>query len=231
MNSRFIIIIILLVTNWSYCVFFVMMPFAYLYCRCKKRNVPSRSKIVSYLLNNGHFKGYIRYMDIKTGYIPSHHIRKWLYSHIWLVNVDKSSTIYYGTEIRDSFKLSIGRGSVIGDKALLDARNGIEIKRNVNISSNVSIYTEQHDHRDKDFRCNSNASFKVIINDRAWIGPNVIILPSVTIGEGAVVAAGSVVTHDVPPFTIVAGIPAKKIGNRTKDLKYNFSGKDYSPFL
>ena len=55
MNSRFIIIIILLVTNWSYCVFFVMMPFAYLYCRCKKRNVPSRSKIVSYLLNNGHF--------------------------------------------------------------------------------------------------------------------------------------------------------------------------------
>ena len=46
-----------------------------------------------------------------------------------------------------------------------------------------------------------------------------------TIGEGAVVAAGSVVTKDVPPFTLVGGVLAKVIGNRPKDLRYNFTGK------
>jgi acetyltransferase-like isoleucine patch superfamily enzyme len=50
-------------------------------------------------------------------------------------------------------------------------------------------------------------------------------LHGVHIGEGAVVAAGSVVTKDVPPFTIVAGVPARKIGLRNKNLCYNFDGK------
>lgn len=132
--------------------------------------------------------------------------------------------IYYGLEFRDGTKLKIG-SSIIGDKALLDARNGIEIKNNVNISSNVSIYTEQHDHRDPEFKSNSDESFKVVIDDRAWIGPNVIILSGVQIGEGAVVAGGAVVTKNVEPYTIVAGIPAKKIGDRNKKLIYIFDGK------
>lgn len=68
-----------------------------------------------------------------------------------------------------------------------------------------------------------------VYDDRAWIGPNTIILHSVHIGEGAVVAAGAVVTKDVEPYTIVAGIPAKKVGDRNRDLKYEFNGK-YSPF-
>lgn len=112
----------------------------------------------------------------------------------------------------------------IGDKSILDARNGIEIGVNVNFSSNVHIWTEQHYHRDPYFECNSDHSFEVIIENRAWIGPNVTILPKVVIGEGAVVAAGSVVTKNVDPFTIVAGLPAKKIGERNRDLKYVFDG-------
>lgn len=130
-----------------------------------------------------------------------------------------------GAEIRCHGKLKIGKGSIIGDKALLDARNGISIGKNVSFSSNISIYTEQHDHRDPMFRCNSSDAFSVNIGDRAWIGPNAIILHGVHIGEGAVVAAGSVVTKDVPPFTIVAGVPARKIGLRNKNLCYNFDGK------
>lgn len=140
------------------------------------------------------------------------------------MDLQKETVIYYGLEFRDGKKLKIG-SSIIGDKALLDSRNGIEIKDNVNISSNVSIYTEQHDHRDPEFKCNSDESFKVVIDDRAWIGPNVIILPGVHIGEGAVVAVGAVVTKSVPPYTIVAGIPAKKIGDRNKNLTYVFDGK------
>jgi acetyltransferase-like isoleucine patch superfamily enzyme len=57
-----------------------------------------------------------------------------------------------------------------------------------------------------------------------WISPRVTFLNSVATGEGAVVAAGAIVTEDIEPFTIVAGIPAKKIGNRNTNLKYEFSG-------
>lgn len=174
--------------------------------------------------------GLIRYYDIQIGHIPSHIIRNLLYRNIFKVNLKKNAVIYYGAEIREHNKLTIGEGSIIGDKAILDARNGIEIGKNVNLSTGVSIWTEQHDHRDPEFKCNSSEKYKVTIEDRAWIGPNAIILHSVKIGEGAVVGAGSVVTKDVEPFTVVGGIPAKIINHRNQDLKYCFDGK-YIPFL
>lgn len=65
----------------------------------------------------------------------------------------------------------------------------------------------------------------VEIGNRVWIGSNVIILPGVHIGEGAVCCAGCVVTKDIEPFSVVAGIPARKVGERPKDLRYNFNGK------
>lgn len=61
-----------------------------------------------------------------------------------------------------------------------------------------------------------NASPVNIGND-VWIGQNVVILPGVTIHDGAVLAAGAVVTHDVPPYTIVGGVPAKTIKKRYSD--------------
>ena len=174
--------------------------------------------------------GYMRYMDIKTGQIPSHHIRIWIYKNIFKVKVSKDVVIYYGAEIRNHNKLIIEKGAIIGDKCILDARNGIEIQKNACLATGVQIWSEQHAHRDSWFRCISDESYKVIIGKRAWIGPRSIILHSVKIGEGAVVAAGSVVTKDIPPFTIVGGIPAKEIGKRNDKLYYGFNG-DYSPFL
>ena len=166
--------------------------------------------------------GYIRYFIIKVGMIPSHTIRNFIYRKVLLVDMAEYAIIYFGSEIRAPYNLKIGKGTIIGDKSILDARNGIEIGENVNFSSNVHIWTEQHDHRDPYFECNSDHSFKVIIGNRAWVGPNVTILPKVKIGEGAVIAAGSVVTKNVEPFTIVAGLPAKKIGDRNRDLRYVF---------
>ena len=58
------------------------------------------------------------------------------------------------------------------------------------------------------------------IGDYAVIMTRAIILPGVTVGEGAMVAAGAVVSKDVPPYTIVGGVPAKKIGDRAKSLDY-----------
>ena len=113
---------------------------------------------------------------------------------------------------------------------ILDARAGIKIGKNVNLSSNVSIWTLQHDYRDPDFACNPNHYGPVRIENRVWIGPNSIILRNVTIGEGAVVAAGSVVTHNIPPFELWGGVPARSLGKRPQNMRYEFKGT-YCHFL
>lgn len=164
------------------------------------------------------------------GQIHSHFIRKFFYRNIQGVNLAEDVIIYSGCEIRNPLELKIGRGSIIGDNAILDARAGLEIGSNVNISSNVSIWTLQHDYRDPDFACTKEHYGPVKISDRAWIGPNVVILHDVTIGEGAVVAAGAVVTRDVPPFTLYGGVPAHFLGNRPKNMRYVFKGNP-CPFI
>lgn len=174
--------------------------------------------------------GYIRYATFQVGLIPSHSVRNFLYRYIWLVDMQKKAIIYWGAEIRSSEQLHIGIGSIIGDKAILDARRGgIYIGENVNLGSCVQLWTGQHDYNDPYFRSLPGKRGPIKIGNRAWLGPNVIVLHSVTIGEGAVVAAGAVVTKDVEPYTLVGGIPAKKIGERCRNLCYEFQG-DYSPF-
>ena len=170
--------------------------------------------------------GYIRYADFQTGLIPSHHVRDFLYRHVWLVDMAPKSIIYWGAEIRASEQLHIGEGSIIGDKSILDARRGgIFIGKNVNFGSGVHLWTGQHDYKDPYFRSMPGRRGPIRIGDRAWLGANVTVLHSVTIGEGAVVATGAVVTKDVEPYTLVGGIPAKKIGERPRDLRYEFPGE------
>lgn len=164
------------------------------------------------------------------GQIHSHTIRFFFYRYVQGIELGKNVVIYSNCEIRNPTNLKIGNGTIIGDNAVLDARAGLELGENVNLSSNVSIWTLQHDYRDKDFACTPEHYGPVKICDRAWIGPNVIILHDVTIGEGAVVAAGAVVTKNVPPFTLYGGVPAKLIGQRPKDLRYVFTGNP-CPYL
>jgi acetyltransferase-like isoleucine patch superfamily enzyme len=144
--------------------------------------------------------------------------------------MEKDVIIYGGAEIRRPDKLSIGKGSLIGHYSILDARNIIEIGENVNFSHSVWLWTEQHNHNNLDFSCKSSKIKKITICDRAWLGPRVIVLPGCTIGEGAVVGAGAVVTKDIEPFSINAGIPAKKIGERNRDINYVFNGNPI-PFI
>lgn len=77
--------------------------------------------------------------------------------------------------------------------------------------------TFEHDLDDPDFLPRGR---KVVIEDYVFIGIRAIILPGVTIHEGAAVAAGAIVTHDVEPYTIVAGTPAKPIRKRNRDIHY-----------
>lgn len=107
----------------------------------------------------------------------------------------------------------IGRRSVINQQCCLDGRGGLTIGDHVSISPGVWILTDSHDMHDPLFR---EVLAPVAIRDHVWIGSRALILPGVTVGEGAVVAAGAVVTRDVEPYAVVAGVPARPIGTRTR---------------
>jgi acetyltransferase-like isoleucine patch superfamily enzyme len=168
--------------------------------------------------------GFVRYLIMYTGKIPSHLVRNFIYKKFFLLKMQDKAVIHVGCEMRDPFNISIGTGTIIGDNNILDGRNRIIIGKNVNLSTGVWIWTEQHDPQCPLFSC-TNKGGPVTIGDRVWVSCRTVILPGITIGEGAVIAAGSVVAKDVEPYCIYGGVPAKKIGERNKDLKYEFDGK------
>jgi len=168
--------------------------------------------------------GWQRYMLFQVGLVPSHHIRRFVYRALG-AEIGKNVVFHFRTEVRGPHRLKIGDGTIVGDNALLAAQRGLTIGKNVNLSSNVSIYSGAHDHRDPHFRSTAATTRPITIGDRVWIGSNAIILTGVNIGEGAVICAGAVVTKDVEPYTVVAGIPARKVNERPRDLRYEFKGK------
>lgn len=117
-------------------------------------------------------------------------------------------------------RIHIGNNTHINQSSFFDGRGGIEIGNNVSISYFVRLVTGSHDCQNKYFPVSYE---RIVIKDNVWIGINSIILPGVTIGEGAVVAAGSVVTKDVSAYTIVAGVPAKHISDRNNQIQYTCS--------
>ena len=169
-------------------------------------------------------KGWQRYMLFQISLVPSHHLRKFVYKALG-AQIGKNVVFHFKTEIRGIHKLKIGKGTIVGDNALLDARRGLTIGNNVIIASNVTIHPGGHDIRDPYFRPPAMDSSPVVIGDRVYIGARAMILNGVTIGEGAVLCAGCIVTKDVEPYTVVAGIPAKKINERPRDLRYESKGR------
>lgn len=180
-------------------------------------------------MHNKYVVGWIRYQCILVGKIPSHHIRLFCYKNIFRMNLDQEVVIYGGCEFRDPWNISIGKGSIIGNNVQLDGRNGIIIGKNVNMSSGVWIWTQQHDVNDPLFRC-FNENKTVIIEDYVWLSCRTIILPGIKIGKGSVIAAGAVVTKDCSEYAMYGGIPAKYISARNQDLEYEFTSKKREAF-
>ena len=128
-------------------------------------------------------------------------------------------SMFGGFEIRNPRGLRFLGECSLGPRVRLDARRGIDVGCNVTIAAEVMIWTLQHDKDDPDFRTTGG---KVELGDYTWIGARAMILPGVKVCHHAVVAAGAVVTHDVPPFSVVAGVPAREIGKRSKtDYRYS----------
>jgi acetyltransferase-like isoleucine patch superfamily enzyme len=152
--------------------------------------------------------------------IPFHGVRQWYYRHVMGFELGRSCALLLGCRFDAARGLSLGNNSVINDNCRLDTRGGLTIGSNVSISSEVMIITAGHDPNCAGF---SGYQKPVVIGDRVWIGVRAIILPGVTLCEGAVVAAGAIVTKDVESFTVVAGSPARPIGNRCSSLDYQLS--------
>lgn len=149
-------------------------------------------------------------------FIPFWTIRK-IYYKLMGLKIGKGSQIDMNNYFLLPRYVTIGSYSHINHGCIIDGRGGLNIGNNVSISLRVNIVTGGHKTNDPYFGGNH---LPIVIKDSAWIGVNATILHGVTIGKGAVVAAGAVVSKDVPDYAIVAGIPAKVIGERNHDLRY-----------
>lgn len=181
------------------------------------------------------------YIATLIGYIPSHIIRLFLYRHLFRMHIGKDSSIHWRAEFNQPSGIEIGHNTIIGNDAFLDGRfvrnwkgkektlisyahefispitRPLRIGSNVSIAGEVRIYTMEHDIDSPDFK---EIGAPVVIEDYVVIGSRVTILPGVTIGKGAVVASGAVVAKDVEPYTVVGGVPAIFIKERSKNLRY-----------
>jgi maltose O-acetyltransferase len=157
--------------------------------------------------------------------VPSRTLRK-IYLRHWLGSLGAGTGVQMNCRFLNGRKVHFGERNVINFGCLFDGRKfSIRTGNDVSIGPEAAILNLGHDPQSPKF---SDYGGDVIIGNRVWIGYRALILPGVKIGDGVVVGAGTVVAKDVAPFTIVAGNPARPVGQRNPDLIYSLN---YSPIL
>lgn len=156
-------------------------------------------------------------LDNIVMYIPLHNFRNFCF-RINGSKIGSGTRIQIGCRIRKYKNLQIGKNCLVLRNTFLDGLGGLIIGDDVSISFGVMIISGGHDVQHPYFEAEHRP---IVIRDHVWIGAGAIVLKGVTIGEGAVVSAGAVVAHDVKPYTIVGGVPAKEIGKRNKVVRQN----------
>lgn len=149
-------------------------------------------------------------------YIPSHNLRAGVL-RLFGAKVGRQCTFMRGTTVFGIESLDVGDEVVIGFRCVLHARGGLTIGSNVILSSDVHFIPGHHDINSADFQ---GYVFPVVIEPYAWVTSRSTIMAPAHIGRGAVVSACSLVRGDVEAMTVVAGTPAKVIGQRTGELTY-----------
>ncbi|KPU45357.1 maltose O-acetyltransferase [Oxobacter pfennigii] len=130
-------------------------------------------------------------------------------------SMGKNVNIRPGIKFAKGYNISIGDNSGIGDSSFLQDIGEIIIGNDVLMAPEIMIFTSNHEMKRNELIRNQGIKVKnVRIGDDVWIGTRAIILPGVNIKNGAVIAAGAVVTKDVEEYSIVGGVPARKIGMR-----------------
>lgn len=136
------------------------------------------------------------------------------------IKIPISSSIHRGCKFFHIGKFSIGKNSVINFGCYLDNRRGILIGSNTAIAHNTKIYTLGHNIHSPKFE---TKGAPVTIGDNCFIFSNVMIMPGVTIEDGAVILPGSIVTKNVPAYSVYGGVPAKYIRDRNKKIDYKLN--------
>ena len=175
----------------------------------------------------------IRVLAYLTNYVvahvPSFALRRLWYTRVLGARLGSGAGIHLGChlwfygpgQVRRG-GLSIGARSRINRDCCLDTRGSIAIGDDVSVSPEVMVLTAGHAVADPAFGV---VTSPVVIEDNVWIGSRATILPGVTLGRGSVVSAGAVVTRDVPELAIVAGVPARPVGERPADAAaYSLDG-------
>ena len=166
------------------------------------------------------------WLNVIMCYFPSVHVRR-LSLRIAGMKIPKNTRFFESVHVRNPKGIIMGEGCSIGTRVLLDGRKGLHVGKSVVFGYECIVWSLNHDYNDVNF-CTKGAP--VTIGDYAWICSRSIILPVIHIGEGAVVASGAIVTKDVPPYAIVAGIPAKIVGKREMKA-YNYGYKTYEEYM
>jgi len=116
-------------------------------------------------------------------------------------------------------RLQIGSNSLVSVGCYFDLAGEITIGSWVGLSPQVMLLTGTHEFSDSQNRVGNLTPRSIRVGDGSWLGARCTILPGVEVGEGAVIAAGAVVTRDVPAHSIVAGVPAKVVRYLSKNEK------------
>ena len=133
------------------------------------------------------------------------------YYRLLFKKLGKGSMIYGKILVYAPHQIIVGKHTTINPGVMLNATEAfITIGDYVRISPYALIGTGGL-RVEQDYKHRKHKGGPVTIHNGAWVGTNALVLPGVTLGEGCVVGAGAVVTKDVPPFTIVAGVPAKPL--------------------
>ena len=147
-----------------------------------------------------------------------------LYLRFLKNNIGDKVSIHNSIYMFDFSNISIGDNSTINNGCYLDNRCNISIGKNVNVSHDCKIYTVGHDVNDE---LSKLVYSPVIISDNAWIFPNCIVMPGVTISKGSVLYPGSVLTKSIPEYEVWGGNPAKFIKKRERKISYVLDNRVY----
>lgn len=132
-----------------------------------------------------------------------------LYLRLTCKKVGVDVKVFGSAKIHFPEKLTIGDNSTLNHGVLIGARGGVEIGKRVRISSYSVIETSYLKKFEGREIPRERLNGKIIIEDDVWIATSARILANVTIGKGSVIAAGAVVTKNVPPYSLCAGVPGK----------------------
>jgi acetyltransferase-like isoleucine patch superfamily enzyme len=169
-------------------------------------------------------------------------LRTLIFKHYYSINIGKDTRFLGAIDIETQGNLTIGSNCVISPWVVfrewggyikignncsinsfcsISGNGGVEIGDNVRIASHTAIVSANHNFND----CSTPIVFqgetpkKTIIDDDCWLGAGVRIMAGVLVGRGSVIGAGAVVTHNIPPFSVAVGVPAKVIKNRMASNK------------